>query len=270
MDPYSILGVSRTAGDDEIKKAYRKLANETHPDRPEGDADKFKEVAAAYEILSDPRKRLELDNPNSFRGFNPFENFFRTAGFDMHFGFNAGPRQPPQHGSIQGSEIRQALRIDVFDILLNNSLILTYDRHEHCPECGGRGSDLMLCNECRGLGFVSQMFEAGHQKIRRDGPCQTCQGRCFVKQNSCSKCNGDGLVITPTEQLINLGQAVAGGGHIVLPECGHYGPFQGPPGPLIIDTQIWFPTPDTVTPEARELLQQAAALIIAQGGGRAV
>jgi molecular chaperone DnaJ len=274
LDYYNILGIPRDATPDDIKKAYRRLALETHPDRNPGNpkaAERFKQVTEAYETLMDPQKRSEHDNPNPFRGFNPFagtgfENFFRTApnpggGFGFSFDFGRSERrEAPQHGTQEGEKVTHAINISPFDILLSTVAQLKYTRMVHCHTCGGRGSDLASCPSCNGAGFVSQVIEAGYQKIRKDSPCARCMGRGYVKDNSCSDCGGNGLVQEEVVEAVPLSN-VDNRGIIFVPGKGHCGPFGGPAGPLILEVSVVYPPQDRISDETKNILREAASRI---------
>ena len=268
-DPYNVLGLRHGASAEEVKKAYRRLALETHPDRNPGDKEaeeKFKEIKEAYEMISNPAAR----GPQSpFGGFDPFRDFFKPGGpgapggpfgFSFNFGGRAQPAPPPPHGTQVGDRVTLAIRISPFDIMLNTTVAVKYDRRVHCPECKGYGSDLTQCSECQGSGIISQMIEAGHQRILKEDPCHICNGRGYEKSNSCDKCGGQGLTVTKASEDIQLGNVERG--VIFIPDKGHYGPRQGPPGPLVIEVHLAFPKQDLISDEAKEHLRKAKELIM--------
>jgi molecular chaperone DnaJ len=270
MDPYRELGISKDASDEDIKKAYRRLAKETHPDTNPGDKEaeeRFKRISEAYELLSDPQKRAAHDNP--FRGFHPFNPFdmFRPDGMGgFSFSFGGGQRRPPPaHGSVAGDKINFDIRISPFDILLNKVITVNYDRRVACKECGGHGADLVECPDCRGMGFISQLIDAGHQKIRKDSQCNTCMGRGYTEKDKCPKCH-NGLVIERSSEDIALGKVE--NGFILIPAKGHHGPFGGPPGSLVIGVHVWYPGQEAISEESKELLRKAEELIHKQGENR--
>jgi molecular chaperone DnaJ len=272
LDYYNVLGVPRDATSDDIKKAYRRLALETHPDRNSGNpkaAERFKQVTEAYEILMDPQKRSEHDNPNPFRGFNPFagtgfENFFRSApspgggGFGFSFNFGGSERrEAPRHGVHEGDKIVHGISISPFDILLATSAQLRYLRMVHCPECGGHGSDLNTCPGCDGAGFVSQIIEAGYQRVRKDSPCARCMGRGYIKENACRVCGGNGLIQQEVTEEVPLSN-IDNNGIILVPGKGQCGPFGGPPGPLVLEVKVAYPPQDRINDEIKSMLKEAA------------
>lgn len=262
-DPYSILGVSREASAEEVKKAYRKLALETHPDRNPGDKaaeEKFKEVKEAYELIINPSEQGQ----SPFGGFDPFRDFFRSGGGPFGFSFNFGRGQPapppPPHGTQVGDDITLAVKISPFDILLNTTIKVNYEKHTSCQKCGGYGSDLLQCSECQGSGIISETIEAGYQKVRKESPCHLCSGRGYEKKNSCDSCGGNGLEVTQASEEIQLGGVERG--LIVLPEKGNHGPRQGPPGRLVIQIHLAFPKQENVSDEAKEYIRKAKELIV--------
>lgn len=259
-DPYNVLGLRHGASAEEVKKAYRKLALETHPDRNPGDKvseEKFKEIKEAYEMITNPP---ESGPQSPFGGFDPFRDIFRGP-----FGFNifrgrAQPAPPPPHGTQVGDRVALAIRISPFDILLNTTISVAYDRRVPCPDCNGHGSDLVKCSECHGTGIFSQMIEAGHQRILKEDPCHQCMGRGYERINACNKCDGNGLVIVKATEEIELGQVERG--IILVPDKGHYGPREGPPGPLAIEVHLAFPKQSAIPDEAKEHLRKAKELIM--------
>jgi len=268
LDLYNVLGVPKNASTDDVKKAYRKLALETHPDRNPGDKgaeERFRNVTEAYETLSDPQRRAEYDNPNPFKGFNPFsgtgfENIFRSAGSNFGFSFDfggGGRREAPRHGSQEGEKITHSINISPFEILLSANAQLKYNKLVHCRVCDGHGADLVMCSECKGSGFISQVIDAGHQRVRRDSPCGKCMGRGFVKSNACNACGGNGLVTEEVVEMVPL-SSVDNRGVIFIPGKGHCGPFKGPAGPLIIEVNVIYPPQDRIDDESRQLLRAAA------------
>lgn len=261
MDPYQVLGVSKTASADEIKRAYKRLAKETHPDSETGDEEKFKQISLAYETLSDPQKRARVDNPNPnpFGGFGPFAQFWQTAGV---FNFEVKPR-PPRYGEHRGDDIQYGMAVSPFQILLNRSISIEYDRKVRCSVCEGHGSDFEECVSCQGTGIVSETIEAGHQKHRKQYSCEHCLGRGYSQKNKCQACGGNGLATVKDSITFELGRTGSKG--IVFGGSGHYGPFQGPPGDLIVQVRVVYPDQSFISDEARELLERAEEAIHNRG-----
>lgn len=218
MDPYKILGVARSASDDEIKKAYRKLSKQYHPDNKQtGDEEKFKEISNAYETLSDKNKRVAYDNPGFngpwSGGFNPFEDFFR--------GSSRKPKQnqPTDNGCEIHAQKDTTIKID-------------YEKKVECTFCGGRGGDHVDCSNCNGTGFVTRTTQMGFMMSQTMEPCPVCSGRGIKITKPCPNCNGQGYKIEKKsiEQYIPKGNYARTG--FMYPNEGDFG------GNLIIEVSV--------------------------------
>ena len=204
-DYYEVLGVSRIATAEEIKKAYRKLALKYHPDRNPGNKDaeeKFKEAPEAYAILSDPEKRAQYDQfghslgGSGFQGFQGFEDSFRGFGdvfgdlFDDFFGTGARGRG----GAHRGSDLEVAVEITLEEAAKGREVSIEIPRHETCGACEGsgaaRGSRKIECPECRGAGEIR--VTQGFFSLRRT--CPRCQGEGQRIEKPCPDCRGQGRV----------------------------------------------------------------------------
>ena len=187
-DYYGILGVSKTASADEIKKAYRKLSKQFHPDvNPEG-AERFKEIAEAYDTLSSPDKKQRYDNPmsNMFGGGDSsIEDLLR------HMGFNGNPfggrtRRPSAPEKII------TLDISPIDSYKSSEQQINYKRECACNTCGGSGGDRTGCGTCGGVGHrIRQMGQSPFQQIIQE-TCPSCMGKGYVITNACITCSGRG------------------------------------------------------------------------------
>jgi len=254
MDPYEILGVSKNASPEEIKKAYRRLALETHPDRNKGDKqaeEKFKEIGRAWEILSDPKKKAEYDNPGA-----PF-------GFSFSFGFDSifnrpPPPPPPRRGTIVGRPVQLTVDVSVFDILLQNTLHIKYKKLVPCVSCEGHGADLKQCTKCGGYGLVREVQERGRQRMIRDYPCDECGQRGFVQEFACEDCKGTGLTTAEIDFTFAL---TSGKSEYVIPDEGNHGPYGGPPGALILQVNIVYPESQKINEEAKKHIKEAMDII---------
>ena len=194
MDPYKILGVSGDTDQKEIKKAYRKLAAQHHPDRG-GDAEKFKEVAEAYSILSDDKKRREYHaRQNSHRGFgmnfedvfgrgfNPFEEFFSRP----------PPSRPQVKKNTEDSDIQFNLRINLEQIKRGAIQEINFKRNVICKDCRGAGGEgKKICAHCGGTG--TQTIKPAPFFIQHI-PCQGCRGAGILFDNPCGKCGTQGFI----------------------------------------------------------------------------
>ncbi|QCQ22052.1 molecular chaperone DnaJ [Desulfoglaeba alkanexedens] len=205
-DYYQVLGVSRNAGDEEIKKAYRKLALQFHPDRNPGDKEaeeKFKEAAEAYEVLRDPQKRRLYDQYGheglqgaGFSGFQGFEDIFSSFGdiFQEFFSFNLGGSQRPRSASRPGSDLLYDLHLTFEEAVFGTEKELEVEVLQTCERCDGLGSEPgteeSVCPLCRGRGQViqSQGF------FRISTTCSRCRGSGRVITSPCRTCGGQGRV----------------------------------------------------------------------------
>lgn len=256
MDPYKVLGVSRDASQEAIKKAYRKLAFETHPDTNKNDSaasDRFKEIKEAWDILGDPSKRAAHDNP-------PFGGF--SFAFTHHPHHRPSPPPPPTHGTMKGRNLDSQMTISCFDLLLGSQVLFNYKRRGVCHVCSGYGADIEHCPDCNGYGIKIETKEAGFQRVTREYTCNRCSGRGFVRTNPCTTCGGLGLLVEDANIRIDLSQTqIHDGGYVVIEGQGDQGPHQGPPGDLRVAFRIVYPDRNIVSQEAKDLLRRAADLI---------
>ena len=261
-DYYEILGVSRDASPEEIKKAYRRLALKYHPDRNPGDKEaeeKFKEVSEAYEVLSDPEKRAAYDryghaafDPHArvgagggsgwsggFGGFHdPFEIFREVFGsssiFDELFG-TGGERARTQAGGVEGDDIRYDLQLTLEEAVHGCEKKIQIRRYVPCPDCGGtgarRGSGRTTCPTCHGYGEVEHVV-AGFMRIRQT--CPNCQGAGTIIRTPCSTCRGEGRIRKLDTLTIRVPPGVDEGTQLRSAGNGDAGVRGGPPGDLYI------------------------------------
>ena len=186
-DYYGILGVDKNTSADEIKKAYRKLSKQYHPDvNPEGD-ERFKEISEAYDTLSNPDKKQKYDNPmsNMFGGGDAsIEDLLK------HMGFNRNPFGGQRRPSVPEKIIM--LDITALDSFKGTTQQVNYKREIACNTCGGSGGDRTGCGTCGGVGYrVRQMGQSPFQQIIQE-TCPSCTGRGYIITNSCTSCIGKG------------------------------------------------------------------------------
>jgi len=271
-DFYSVLGVGSKASQDEIKKAYRKLAKKYHPDANASDpkaAERFKEISEANNVLSDPAKRKQYDEMRSLGafdgGFGGFGggrssrgpaprggasqtiNFqdFDIGGlgglgdlFSSMFGGGETRQSARQNGPEKGQTVDVNLDIPFRTAARGGKVPIELEVSEECPTCHGNGAapgtSLKICPECSGRGVIS--FGQGGFAVNR--PCPVCLGRGQVPTEPCPTCHGNGEIRARRKVLINVPPGVDTGGKIRLKGQGGKGTRNGPPGDLIITFNV--------------------------------
>src|SRR6476659_9673695 len=247
---YKTLGVSKKASEEEIKKAYRKLARKWHPDRNPGDEaaeEKFKEISAAYDIPGDPEKRKEYDEGSVFPGFGSGGQApFGTGpggfgGFD--FGDILGSVFNRSGGRAQAQQVRgRDLETEVpltFDQAINGAQIsVTVPKSSRCTTCHGSGAKPgtapTTCPRCEGRGVESQ----GQGLFSISQPCPQCGGAGQIIEDPCPTCGGSGLTQQTKRYKVNIPAGVKDGTRIRLAGKGEAGPRGGPPGDLYVTTRV--------------------------------
>jgi len=244
-DYYEVLGVSPNATQEEIKKAYRRLALRYHPDRNPGDKEaeeKFKEAAEAYEVLRDPEKREIYDRfghegleGRGFRGFSGFEDIFSSFSdiFEEFFGFRTGrPRR--SYGPVQGKSLRYDLELTLEEAFSGKEEEIVFTRLTICRACEGRGlepgTEPELCPTCQGQGQVirSQGF------FQISTTCPACRGEGQIITSPCHDCHGQGKVHTERRITVKIPAGVDTGSQLRLRGEGEPGEYGGPPGDLFV------------------------------------
>ncbi|HWO82983.1 MAG TPA: molecular chaperone DnaJ [Solirubrobacterales bacterium] len=250
---YKTLGVSKKATDEEIKKAYRKLARTYHPDRNPDDKEaeeRFKEISAAYDVLGDPEKRKEYDEGGVFAGFGggggggaPFGTGpGGFGGFD--FGdilggvFNRGGGGRPQAQQVRGRDLETEVSLS-FDQAINGAQIsVTVPKSSRCGTCHGSGAkpgtSPTTCPRCEGRGVEAQ----GQGFFSISQPCSQCGGSGQIIENPCPTCGGSGLTQQTKRYKVNVPAGVKDGTRIRLAGKGEDGPRGGPPGDLYVTTRV--------------------------------
>ncbi|MEZ0367371.1 molecular chaperone DnaJ [Mycobacterium sp. pUA109] len=246
-DYYGLLGVGRNASDTEIKRAYRKLARELHPDiNPDEAAQaKFQEISVAYEVLSDPEKRRIVD-----LGGDPLENAAAAGGggfagfgglgdvFEAFFGGGTAARGPV--GRVRpGSDSLLRMRLDLAECATGVTKQVTVDTAVLCDRCQGRGtngdSQPVACDTCGGRGEVQSVQRSLLGQVMTSRPCPTCRGVGEVILDPCYQCGGDGRVRARREISVKIPAGVGDGMRVRLAAQGEVGPGGGPAGDLYVE-----------------------------------
>lgn len=260
-DYYEVLGVDRSAGEADLKKAYRKLAMKYHPDRNKGNADaekKFKEASEAYDVLRDPQKRQRYDqfghagmNGGGFGGASDFgsadfedifSRFSDIFGSDIFGGdpFGGGRAQSRRRrGSGRpGSDMKLRVELTLEEIAEGVEKTLKVKKHIKCESCNGTGAeteaDFETCGTCNGVGEVRQVSRTMFGQFVNVQPCPTCSGEGKIIKNRCTLCGGEGRTKSDEKIKVNIPSGVANGNYITLRRQGNAGIRGGDPGDLIV------------------------------------
>lgn len=265
-DYYETLGVPRNASQEEIRKAYRRLARKYHPDVNPGDKsaeEMFKRIQEAYDVLSDPKKRQMYDQYGfysesgfpgggaetrygpgmGFGGFDFGDFFTRAGGGERRTGFNFSDifeqffgRTRPQPQPEKGSDLEYSLNIGFWEAIRGTQVTLNITRQDVCSACGGSGSagtQTAICPECQGTGNVTQMMGA----MRFTLTCPRCGGTGKLR-NTCPVCHGEGRVLRNETVEVRIPPGVSTGTRLRVPGKGNAGTFGAPPGDLYITVRV--------------------------------
>jgi molecular chaperone DnaJ len=244
-DYYATLGVARDSSPDDIKRAYRKLARELHPDvNPDRAAqERFKEVTLAYEVLSDPDKRQMFDmGGDPLRGFNGGG----AQGFDfgdiMNAFFGGNQQRGPRTRARRGQDALIRIQISLSDAVFGAKRDLVVDTAALCGTCKGSGAAAgvapVTCVMCRGRGELQQMQRSFLGQVMTSRPCPQCQGFGTTIPHPCTECSGDGRVRTRRIITIAVPPGVDTGTRIQLSGEGEVGPNGGPSGDLFVEIAV--------------------------------
>ena len=248
-DFYEVLGVSRNATPEEIKKAYRQMARKHHPDVARDDenaAEKFKEINDAYEILSDEQKRAAYDrfghdafDPARNGGFGGFDDFGGgfTDLFDLIFGGAAGGGRR-RRGPQRGADREMRLDINFEDAVFGMEKDVEISRVEKCEKCSGNGAEpgtpIKTCSVCQGSGQARTVQNTPFGRFETMRPCTRCHGEGKVIEKPCSSCKGSGQVRKKRRINVRIPAGIDTGMRLRIQGEGEQGIFGGPPGDLYI------------------------------------
>lgn len=245
-DYYEVLGVSRDASPEEIKRAYRKLARQYHPDVAGADgAERFKEISVAHEVLSNPEKRRMYDlgggampgMSGSGAGFgfsDIFETFFQAAA-------GGAATRGPASRVRRGQDALIRIDVDLAEAAFGAARELTVDTAVVCPTCHGTccrpGTGPVTCVECQGRGSVQRVARSFLGNVMTTAPCAACGGYGSVIPDPCTECSGEGRVRTRRTITVNVPAGVDSGTRIKLSGQGEVGPGGGPAGDLYVEVR---------------------------------
>ena len=251
-DPYEVLGVSRQTSDQDIKKSFRKLARELHPDVNKDDPhaeEKFKAAAEAYEILSDPERRSVYDRygheglsssgfHSTFQGFGSFADIF-----DAFFGggdpFGAGRAR---QGAVQGGDVAVQAEVSLHEAARGTSVQVEYERVGPCEHCNGNGAQpgtpIDTCGRCEGTGELRTVARTAFGQIVRNQVCDVCMGEGKTARVPCDECGGRGRRALRTQLEVNVPAGIADDQRIRLTGHGHAGERGGPAGDLYVLVRV--------------------------------
>ncbi len=259
-DYYEVLGVSKDASQDKIKKAYRKKAMQYHPDRNGGDPDaeeKFKEAAEAFDVLKDPDKKARYDqfghagmnsggfHEPDFHNINMddiFSRFSDIFGADIFGGdiFGGGTRTRTRRRSagIPGDDLKIRLKLDLDEVAFGAEKKLKVKKYITCEHCHGTGAetddDFMMCPTCNGTGEIRQVSRTMFGQFVNVQPCPNCHGEGRIIKNKCSHCSGEGRVKGEETVKVKIPSGVHEGNYISLRGQGNAGVRGGAAGDLIV------------------------------------
>jgi molecular chaperone DnaJ len=252
-DPYEVLGVARDAEDTEIKKTFRRLARELHPDvnrhDPEAE-EKFKEAAEAYEILSDTERRSTYDRYGfeglDSRGFASQSHGFGSFAdiFDAFFGGDpfGGAFGRAGAGRIQGGDLAVEVEVTLADAAAGKTVEVAYELVDTCEHCRGNGAEpgtpIEACPTCNGAGRIRAVTRTAFGQLVREQACDTCGGEGRIPSEPCHECGGRGRRAVRKTLQVDIPAGIADEQRIRLTGRGHAGERGGPPGDLYVLVRV--------------------------------
>ncbi len=267
-DYYKVLGVDKNASEDDIKRAFRKLAHQYHPDKNGGDDTKFKEVNEAYQVLSNKEKRAQYDQFGSnfenmggfgggqgYGGFSGFSGFngFSGQGFSQDFDlgdifgefFGGGSRRSSGSKSSRnkkGADVEIDLEIDFMDAVFGVNKEISLKKVQKCKHCSGSGaepgSEIKTCDACGGTGRVEKVVNSFFGQMRTQTTCDKCHGEGKIFSQKCTVCGGDGVCTESSDVKINIPAGIDNGQTLRLAGEGNAGTGTGRNGDLYINIRV--------------------------------
>ena len=255
-DYYEVLGIAKDASDDDIKKAYRKLAKKYHPDSHPGDKEteeKFKEASEAYAILSDPEKRQRYDQYghaafDGTGGFGAGGFDFSGADFSDIFGdlfgsmFGGGGARTGRSGPMKGASIRTSIRISFMESVTGCEKEITLNMKDPCAGCGGSGarpgSSPQMCPRCGGRGQVVFNQQSFFGNVRSVQTCPDCSGSGQIIKDKCPECGGTGYTSSRKTIRVTIPAGIDNGQSVRIRDKGEPGVAGGPRGDLLVEVLV--------------------------------
>jgi molecular chaperone DnaJ len=251
-DPYEVLGVARDADDQEVKKTFRRLARELHPDVNRHDPaaeEKFKEAAEAYEILSDGERRATYDRygfegldsrgfASQAHGFGSFADIFDAffGGDPFGGGFGRGT------GRIQGGDLAVEVEVSLAEAAAGKSVEVAYELVDTCEHCRGNGAEpgtpIEACSQCGGAGRIRAVTRTAFGQLVREQACDACGGEGRIPTEPCKECGGRGRRAVRKSLQVDIPPGIADEQRIRLTGRGHAGERGGPPGDLYVLVRV--------------------------------
>jgi molecular chaperone DnaJ len=246
-DYYEVLGVTRDASETEVKKAFRRLARELHPDvNQEPDAEeRFKEAAEAYEVLSDAERRRTYDaygheglrsggfDPGA--GFGSIDDIFQAFFGGRGFGFGGG-------GPAPGGDIMVTVEVELAEVASGARREVTYDAVAACEHCRGNGAEpgtpITTCDRCGGAGELRQVTRTPFGQMVRSAACDVCGGAGKIPQTPCEVCSGSGRTRQSRSSAIEVPAGIEDGQRMRITGAGHAGEPGAPPGDLYVEVRV--------------------------------
>lgn len=259
-DYYNLLGVERDADEKAIKKAYRVLANEWHPDKHQVDGEeqrkvaeeKFKQISEAYSVLSDPEKKANYDLSGDPSGIN---YGFRTHGDPMEFMRNFGNfsfrREPRQPQSARGQGVQLGLELGLAEALFGAEKNFQYSTNSPCDVCGTKGgTEFQTCSECKGAGHIVRQ----EPNMILQSTCTACRGQGQRISKTCDPCQGRGIVSEERQINVQIPPGLHNGSILRIAGAGGRGFNGGAPGDVMLQISVRYPSLEQLTEEEKAQL----------------
>ncbi len=243
---YDILGVEKTATKQEIKKAFRKLAMEYHPDKNKdaGAEDKFKEINEAYETLSDDQKKAKYDRYDSYSSYDQADmggGFGDFSGFGDIFGDMFGGTATKK-GPTKGEDYQATVSINFIDSVLGSTIERTLPKYEPCTQCNATGAanseSISKCGSCAGSGVRTKAIKTPFGRMNSQVVCDDCSGQGTIIKHKCKKCNGNKITATKKQVEITILAGIKNLQTIIVEGFGGSGKLGGPSGDLYLSIQV--------------------------------